>query len=330
MSNEDSEGSMVKRSSEEMAYAFYDVAFEGAQVRAVSGAVSAGLLDGLRGQRPRSVVVLVSDGIAESAARLAIELRTPLEYPVVVARRLPRYVGPLDVVVILTEREDDPQLASDLQTCLGRGCTTVFAGLNEGPLAEDAAEQALVVPHLPTAEGPSPLRAVAAVVAVLDSLQGDPLLVAQTLSDWADEVDRELESASPERDEVVNPARELANISGRLVHIGRGPVGDAIARLVADLWASKGQVSAALNADDWALAARNYRQMSADIFHDPLIDGGEELLPLKLIVWDPGMDPEAEPSLDAFVQSVPWTDFSHGAALPFRLVARAWAATAFL
>ena len=46
---------------------FFDVAHEGAHVRAVAQAAE--LLDGLRNTSPRSVVVLVTDAVSEAAAQ---------------------------------------------------------------------------------------------------------------------------------------------------------------------------------------------------------------------------------------------------------------------
>lgn len=312
-----------------MAYAFYDIAHEGAQVRAVAGVVGDKLLEGLKGMVPRSVVVYAQDGISRAATNLAVAMRSPLEYPVVTVNRLPRYVGPLDVIVVLTERADDPQLAADIQVALQRGCTVIFAGLSEGPLVEDVAGRGVVIPHLPTAEGTSPLRALATVRAVLDSLHGEPLIIAQTFVDWASEVDLELEACSPEREEVVNPARELAYISGRIIHLGSDPIGDAIAHLACRLWSANGKVSVAFDREDWALSARKFPVSDSSIFDDPIDGGGNELLPLKLIVWNPGVDSDADYGGGAITQSVPVADYSNGSALPLRLVARAWAATAF-
>ena len=78
---------------------FFDIAHEGAQVRAVGQA--AHLLAGLYDVQPRSVVVLATDQVAAAAARAVATFAAPLEVPVVVVDVLPAYVGALDVVVVV-------------------------------------------------------------------------------------------------------------------------------------------------------------------------------------------------------------------------------------
>ena len=81
---------------------FFDVAHEGAQLRAVAGALPQ--IERLRGMQPRSLVVVATDQLAAAAARAAVALCEPLALPVIVADQLPAYVGPLDVVLIVGER----------------------------------------------------------------------------------------------------------------------------------------------------------------------------------------------------------------------------------
>lgn len=317
---------MSEHNYDPQAVAFYDVAHEGAQIRAVANLVASGDTGfaGLEASNPRSLIILASDAISRTSARLAVTLRSPLSVPVVVENNLPSYVGALDILVIVTEKSDDYSLGKALSVASARGLDIVFAGLGEGPLAEQAEEAgAIVVPHLPNAEGASPLRTIATVLAVLDCLGGECDMIAQELFDFADAVDQELEACSPERDDLVNPARELANLGQSIVHTGHEPIGMAIAPIAAALWTMNGKISASLDIAELGLARRLFSSAPVDdIFYDPQIDGPREE-PIDIVVWnaeDPGI-------AHGHAQTVPDATAS---TIPLRLVARSYAATAFL
>ena len=81
---------------------FFDVAHEGAQIRLLAGEVEL-WSEALRGLNPRSLVIIPTDAIAREAAHLGVGLAEPLRIPLVVTESLPRYVGALDVVVVVGE-----------------------------------------------------------------------------------------------------------------------------------------------------------------------------------------------------------------------------------
>lgn len=147
--------------------AFYDIAHEGAQLRVVAEFVRSGGLDVVQGTQPRSLVVVTTEAIATHSAQAAIALHAPLKVPVIVTAELPRYVGPLDIVIIATERSSSEHLSQALTTAIRRGCTVILASAAEGMLHDDAGHDAAVVPVLPLAQGPSPLRVITVVMAVL-------------------------------------------------------------------------------------------------------------------------------------------------------------------
>lgn len=314
---------MSENNYDPQAVAFYDIAHEGAQIRAVAGAVAEGAFARLAGKRPRSVVILATDAVSRASARLAVTLRSPLTLPVVVDTSLPSYVGPLDVVVSVTEKGDDYELGRALSVASTRGCEIIFAGLGEGPLAEQVADtDAVVVPHLPNTEGVSPLRTLATVLAVIDCLGGECDIIGQELFDLADEVDAELNACSPERDDLVNPARALAQLGPRIVHTGHEPVGMAIAPIAAALWTMKGKVAAILDFEELGMAKALFTSAPVDdIFYDPEIDG-PRTDNLDIVVWN-----ASEPRImRGHAQTVAKAATS---AIPVRLVARSYAATAF-
>ena len=124
----------------------------------------------------------------------------------------------------------------------------------------------------------------------------------------------------------MNPARELAVITGSLVHCSDSVPGVALASLASTLWAMRGRVSASLSLAELADASRYYQGPHRDIFYDPLLDGdGSVGLPLKPIVWC---------AVDADVPGLPGaiavTSVSNSVPVSvLRLLARAFAATVF-
>lgn len=265
------------------AIAFYDVAHEGAQVRTVSGVLDR--LAGIRGLNPRSLVVLPTDQVARAAARFVLAHRSPLRLPMVVTDTLPAYVGALDIVIVVGDRADDPEASQSLIGASRRGAVTVLAGPARGPLLDDAPDDCLVIPALPTAAGASPARSITAISTVLNLLEESPELVEQRLLEVAAAVDTELEQLSPDRDELVNPGRQLRRFveGAQVLHSGRSRTGRAVAELVATLWSVKGLPSGMVEADELAAAAPP--APATDLFHDPFLDSDSSVVPLRTVLW---------------------------------------------
>ena len=294
---------------------FFDVAHEGAQLRAISQHM--GSLEHLRGTNPRSVVIVATDQIAAAAAQAALTLRTPLDVPVVVTGALPTYVGALDVVLMVGDHAGREEDARALITAANRGAVTVLAGPARGPLLDDAPAATVILPALPTAAGPSPARTMAAVGAVLDAVTCDPEEIAQQLAVLAEEVDQELTSLSPERDISVNPARQLRLFAAdaRVVHAGAGRCGGAVAKLVSELWSARGLPSGYADVEELA-ASREFAAPGADDMF--------ELVPLKTVLWAHS-DTAGAPNTRA--EAVDAAELGEQAQAA-RLVTRAFAATA--
>lgn len=314
---------------------FFDVAHEGAQLRAVGGA--APQLKRLRGMQPRSLVVVGTDQIARAAARACVALQGPLDLPVVVADSLPAYVGPLDVVLFTGDAGSREADLRGLLSAAGRGSETVLAGPARGLLLDDAPAATTVIPALPTSAGPSPARTLAAVGAVLASLTHDAAVIAEQCDLLADAVDEELASLSPERDAAVNPARQLREFAegARVLHSGAGPTGAAVAELAAHLWSARGIPSGYVHPEELALAledAGGTAAASRDLFHDPFLDGPRELVPLKTVLWaqrDTAAPNTRAETADAVGAVGAASAASSGETVQaMRLVTRAFAATA--
>ena len=310
---------------------FFDIAHEGAQLRAVGQATH--LLEGLRGLQPRSVVVLATDQVAAAAARAVATFAAPLEVPVVVVDVLPAYVGALDVVVVVGDNAGHETDLRGLLTAVDRGAETILAGPNQGPLLEDAPQATTVIPALPDTAGASPLRTCAVVGAVLLALRQPAEVVAERFELLASEVDAELESVSPRRDVAVNAARKLrAQLDGaRVLHTGFGPAGSAVAELVAALWSTHGIPASFVDHHELPFAVEraqegNSASSADDIFHDPYLDGPAKLVGLTTVVWTcEATDPVAPAGSQ--MESVE-TEADDLAARAARLVARAYAVTA--
>ncbi|MDO5097602.1 MAG: hypothetical protein Q4D85_02510 [Corynebacterium sp.] len=321
-----------------LAVAFYDIAHEGAQIRAIAGAIESSIdpipdafgvtrpgLASLAGVRARSIILLCADDLSTKCAQLAVTMSQPLAVPLVVTDSLPGYIGALDVLIVLSEKGEDHAIARAMSHAVTRGVPTILVAPGECPLATNAPNRAIIVPHLPNSVGPSPMRGLCAVLAVLELADFDALLVVQKLHDWAAAVDEELESCSPERDQVVNPARQLSQLTGTIVHSALHPIGRAVADVVATLWTMNGRVGSVLSMPELIQAQRNFPQAQTDIFYDPLLDPRPGLLPLKAVVWcAPDNQPPGPPGSVSVTMSSPLAPSS-----VLRLLTRAFAATAF-
>lgn len=303
---------------------FYDVAYEGAQVRAVAGAIPA--LQGLHGLQPRSVVIIATDQVATASARFVTRLRSPLRVPVVITDALPSYVGALDIVAVVGDRADDPDVSQGLIAADRRGATTVLAGPPRGPVLDDAPSDTIVLPALPTVFGASPARSITAISTVLDLLEENPDLVAQRLEDTAVLIDEELEQLSPERDTVVNPGRQLREFGdlARVLHTGRSRHGFAVAEVMAVLWSLRGIPSGVSAMDEIELPAT---PPVRDPFHDPLIDGPVDLIPLRTVVW--AEDPDVAAAIPDALAVTCETPGVGPLAAALKLITRGLAATTY-
>lgn len=271
---------------------FFDVAHEGAHVRAVAEA--SGMLSGLRGSSPRSVVLLVTDAVSEAAAECAAALNAFGRAPVMITRTLPEFVGALDVVVVVGDAPDAETVTRQVVAAAGRGAEVILAGPVDGPVVEDAPRGVILLPAPPTADGASPMRTIAAVTAVCAELSHSPC----GLNVMADAVDEELRQLSPERDTTVNLARQLREYAegARILHTGYTATGAAVARLVAALWSARGLPSGFVGQEDLAAALEYSGETDGsapsggsggvdDIFYDPFIDGPPAHVPVKVVVW---------------------------------------------
>lgn len=277
------DGSAPATQYDPKAVAFYDIAHEGAQVRAVAHADG---FDALDGTHPRSVVVLAGDALSAQAAHLVVALHSPLRLPVTVVRELPAYVGALDVVVILSQVPDREDLARAMSVGHTRG-TTIILAAPAGPLQEEAPADSIVIPPVPMVEDAGSARAAATVMAVLDTLAFGAADARYRLHEISEGVDQQLARCSPDR-ETLNPAEDLAVLARQtrlgtaVVHCGRGGVDQALAALVAQCWTEAAFPSSAVEAELVPLMLGRFGP--EDPFHDPFLDGPKASAP-SVVDW---------------------------------------------
>lgn len=257
----------------------------GGQIRAVSTAVRSGALDGIHGLRPRAVVWVV--GRSSQAAAAAQIVKSVLAFhqgttgfPIVIERRLPSWVGALDVVLVSGADAGDPVQAEAIESGRRRGADVLCDLPKEGPAAQ-VGETGLswIEPLAFVAPERAILRHLAVGFALFDALGVSGIDIEAA----ADVVDSRLAANGPELAVPVNPAKLLARevASAHAPHIVyEDEAAGAVAQRMAKAFTEAGHpVTSSPLADalriDPVLAAKDSVSpgMHDDIFHDELIDG---------------------------------------------------------
>ncbi|MCE1179821.1 MAG: phosphosugar isomerase [Micrococcales bacterium] len=218
------------------------LATAGAQIReAIALSDEAGIADVNRGDRPRSVVVASLGGSAVVSDILGVLADGGSPVPVTVRHNapLPGWVGPLDLVVAVSQSGRAAGPLALAAEAARRGCGLLTVGAPGSPLADVCAQGRGV--HVPVAT-PHPTSRAA-----LWSLVTPVLLAAtrldmvdapsQTLETVADRLDAQAEACRPASDAFVNPAKVLALdiAEGVPVVLGDGPLMGVAARRAASM-----------------------------------------------------------------------------------------------
>lgn len=303
---------------------FFDIAHEGAQVRAIAAAVDSGQL---APTQARSLVVIPTDRVARACAHFVAEQAggasgqaLALQQPFMVCDRLPAFVGALDTVVVIGERADDLRHLQALVDAARRGARTILVAPERGVLVEEAPEDCVVIPPLPGHAGPSPARYICALEALAGAYGDGGVVVQEHLAELVAALDDILVGLATDKGEELNVARQLADVAaGPTIHVG------AVAPVVAALWATVGRCTAVLEPEEIPAAReRAGGQAETDPFYDPLIDG-PRLVGSKVIMWaDSAAAAELAFGPDVFVVR-PDRAQEH----PLGLIVRAFAATAY-
>lgn len=245
----------------------------GAQIRATAAAIAEGGLGDLAHHSTRGVVLAAGPGPARHAGAILAELASrAAAVPVISATVVPRWVGPLDVVVVLADDPGDLELAESVARAGTRGAAVVMATPAQGPLAASGGGRALrFPPRVPVPAGMGFTGFVALGSAVFSELGVMP---AVDLPALADSVDAQAARDHPAMELFASPARVLAaRLQHReLVLAGAGAVTTMLARLAADSLLRLAGVHVAATDLGEVLASSHRWGANNDLVSDPMFD----------------------------------------------------------
>ena len=271
------------------------LATAGAQVReAIDLSAMAGVERVSGGERPRSVLVASLGGSAVVCDVLELLAEPGSPVPVSVRRNvpLPGWVGPLDLVIAVSQSGRAAGPLALAAEAARRGASLLTVGMSESPLADVAAQARGV--HIGIGRGRTTSRtALWSLLAPVLLSAGHLGLVdvdAQVLLDTADRLDEVAEAARPSSDAFVNPAKVLAAdlAQGVPVVLGDGALSGVSAGRAASMLARTARMPATSGElpDDAAQIVACFdgpftaaygqvagQRRGADIFADPYLDG---------------------------------------------------------
>ena len=283
------------------------IAGSGAQVREASTHAAEAGVEVLAGERPRSVVLSAVGSSAAACEVLRALIADDVPLPLVEASGpgLPRWVGPLDLVIAVS-RSGTAQPTLETVTEAGRrGCRIVTIAAPRSPL--DVLGDQVHGLTLPVDKAPRhtrvslwsltvPLIAVADALGLVSVSPGELALVA-------DRLDATAEVCRPGSDSFVNPAKRLAlDLGGSLPVIwGAGP----LCRVAAKRFARQLHANAKYPALDGGLQEAAHGSVAlfdgpfaslaaADVFHDPFDDETPVTMPLRVALMRDAPDNENE------------------------------------
>jgi len=302
------------------------LASAGAQVRrALVSAEEAGIQRAAGGERPRSVLVAALGG--SSLVCDVLDLLAEPGSPVPVTTRrdapLPGWVGPLDLVIAVSQsgRASGPlALAAEAAR---RGASLLTVGAADSPLAEVSARArgVHVEVALPTPSSRTALWSLLTPVLLAADAMGLVQCPADVLERVADVLDQVAEECRPRSESFVNPAKILALGLGETVPIvlGDGPLTGVAAARAASMLARTARVPATYGAlpdaasqvvacldgpfGSGLTAAAGGAPRGDDIFADPFLDAPPAPRLGLLALRDPDLAPEQVALADAVVES---------------------------
>ena len=262
------------------------LAESGARVRREAVAAQEAVVEAMQrlsDSQPRAVVAAGPDS---RLLRAVLEPVCPVPFVAWPGPGLPGWAGSLDLVVVLAPQGDDQGTAAGVAEAVRRGCQLVVAAPTDSLVGEHA--QGRYATLLPTQTGDQ----LAIAVVVLDLLdrvhlgpQTDPEVVADALDEIA-------VSCSPHKDLAVNPAKILAigiADSNPVLWGGTVLAARAARRIAESIRRATGRT--ALAADAEHLLPVLEATAPADVFADPVADGGVERRPALVLLDDGTGDP---------------------------------------
>lgn len=300
------------------------LASAGAQVRrALTSAEEAGIERVSGGERPRSVLVAALGGSSLVCEVLDLLAEPGSPVPVLTRRDtpLPGWVGPLDLVIAVSQSGRAAGPLALAAEAARRGASLLTVGRAGSPLAEVSARARGV--HVDVAiDTPSSRTALWSMLTPV-LLAADAMGLAHvsraTLERVADLLDEVAEECRPSSEAFVNPAKLIAVGLGETVPVvlGDGPLTGVAACRAASMLArtarvpathgalpdAASQVIATLDGPFGAGAPGSAPTPGGDIFADPFLDGPAAPRLGLLALRDPDLDPQARGLADAVVAS---------------------------
>ncbi|MGL5865960.1 MAG: SIS domain-containing protein [Dermatophilaceae bacterium] len=304
------------------------LATAGAQVRrAVVAAEEGGVARVAGGERPRSVLVAALGGSAVVGEVLTMLAGLGSPVPVIVRRDgpLPGWIGPMDLVVAVSQSGRAAGPLALAAEAARRGASVLTVGAPGSPLAEVCARArgVHVDTAVPTATSRTGLWSLLTPVLLAADGLGLVQSSAAALDQVADVLDEVAEECRPGSESFVNPAKEVALAFDGAVPVVLGDsalTGVAAAR-AAQMLARTARVPATFGALPDAASQivavldgpygggphggvrSSSRTGERDVFADPFLDGPQAPRLALLALRDPGL-PAAERALaDAVVGS---------------------------
>jgi hypothetical protein len=232
--------------------------------------------------RPRAVI---ASGPEARLIRAVLEPSCPVPFVAWPMHALPAWVGPLDLVIVLTDKTYDPDVSGTVAEAQRRGARIIVACPEGSPVAEQAAGPDTTI--IPTRTG-DPL---AAAIVVLDGLSRIGLGPDVHRERVAEAMDAVAEACSPHQTLATNPAKDLAlSIGDDLPLVWGGSVLAARAsrRIAEALREASGLPALAADAGDLVPVIEAAR--SRDPFADPFDDPSDKLCTSLILLDDDSTD----------------------------------------
>ncbi len=303
--------------------ALISLASAGAQVRrAIVSADEAGITRVAGGERPRSVLVAALGGSALVCDVLDLLAEAGSPVPVTTRRDapLPGWVGPLDLVIAVSQSGRAVGPLALAAEAARRGASLLTVGAAGSPLADVSARArgVHVDVAIPTPSSRTALWSMLTPVLVAADVLGLTPCPTPTLERVADILDEIAEECRPSSEAFVNPAKVLATSLGETVPVvlGDGLLTGVAAMRAASMLArtarvpathgflpdAASQVVACLDGP-FGSGLRDSRARDQDVFADPFLDGPAAPRLGLLALRDPDLDPSATALADAVLAS---------------------------
>jgi hypothetical protein len=258
----------------------------GARVRREAVAAQEGVAEAVQRLSDGPPRAVVAAGPDSRLLRAVLEPVCPVPFVAWPGPGLPGWAGSLDLVVVLAPEGRDTATAGAVAEAVRRGCQLVVAAPHTSLVADHA--QGRDVTLLPTQTGDQ----LAIAVGVLDLLDRVHLGPETNPSVIADSLDEVAVACGPHRDIATNPAKILAigiADSNPILWGGTVLAARAARRIAESIRRATGRT--ALAADAEHLQPVLEATSPADVFADPVADGGLERRPALVVLDDGSPDP---------------------------------------